>query len=176
MLLAVYWGPRPTPLDDAVTLTVRACAALSTAGYSELRHKGRSRKEAEKLRFSPDEKSVTQLLSRSVNRRDVDKTQMPELGYSFGLWSGGPDELAYEFSGHIGNSTQIGKNCLLLRIPSSGPVSHQANESAVLALFSVLVQLCQAEQGIICEPAAVEWVGQRLSPHISSKARYPNEA
>jgi hypothetical protein len=172
MLLAVYWGPRPAPLDDAVTLTVRACAALNTAGYSELRHKGKSRRAAEKLRFSPDEKSVTELLARSVKRRDFDKTPMHELGYSFGLWSGGPDELAYQFNGHIGNTTHIGKNCLLLRLPDRGPVSYLANEPAVLALFNELVQVCQAEQGIICEPAAIEWVGQRLSPHISSKARH----
>ena len=97
---------------------------------------------------------------------------MPELGYSFGLWSGGPDDYAYEFSGQVGASTQVGRNRLVLHIPTTGGLSYQSNAAAVLALFDRLVLLSNADQGIVCDPNAIEWVNGRLSPKIPAKARH----
>ena len=170
MLLAVYWGPRFAEHAECVGLLSGAFSALAEAGYVEWRRKGWSRKDAERRVFTSDESSIAKLLQ--VNRREIDKTPILELGYSFGLWSGGPEHYAYEFSGKVGNTTQIGKNCLLLRLPKTGPLSYLCNESAILALFGRLVLLCNADEGILCEPSAIEWVDGRLSPRIPAKVRH----
>ncbi len=172
MLLAVYWGPRYADLAESVELLDGIFSALAEAGYVEWRRKGRSRKDADKSKFIADGASIAKLLDRGINRRDIGKMPTPELGYSFGLWSGGPDDHAYEFSGRVGNSTQVGKNCLLLRIPTTGSLSYHSNEPAVLALFDRLVHFSNADQGIVCEPNAIEWVNGRLSPNVPAKARH----
>lgn len=174
MLLAVYWGPRFATLSESVALLGGAFSYLAEAGHVEWRRKGRSRKEAERSKFTADEASIKRLLR--VNRRDIDKTPIPELGYSFGLWSGGPDEYSYEFSGRVANTTTIGSNCLLLSLPDAGPLSYAQNAEAIHALFKRFVLLCEADQGIVCESEAIEWVDRRLSPDIPAKVRHPNEA
>ena len=170
MLAAVYWNARTTPLEEAASLLVAACRSLAQAGYTSLRYKGRSRKEVRA--FISDSESAASLLIRGVNHRDIDKTAMPELGFSFGLWSGGTEESAYEFTGQIGNTTNIGSNSLMLRLPARGPLSYEGNETRVLALFRELVSMSNADQGVICEPQDISWVGGRLSPAIPSKAKH----
>jgi hypothetical protein len=170
LLLAVYWGPRSAGLAESVELLSDTFSALAEAGYVEWRHKGMSRKKAETLPFAANDVSIAQLLR--VNRRDFDNSPIPELGYSFGLWSGGREDRAYELSGGVGNTTQIGKNCILLTLPAVGPLSFLDNEVAVLSLFERLVLMSKADQGIVCDPNAIEWVDRRLSSRIPAKARH----
>ena len=106
------------------------------------------------------------LLARGINRRDFDQTAIPELGFSFSLWSGSLAGGAYEFSGQIGNVTDISNNRLLLRLPDAGPLTYDGNASRLRALFNTWVALTGADQGVIGALQAIAWDGSRLSPDI----------
>jgi hypothetical protein len=172
VIVAVYWDARKTQLDEAKDLLLNAFERLAKSGYDNWRLKGRTRKQAEENSFVPTPESVTTLLARGVNRTGNGKDLTPELGYSFGLWSGGPDESAYAFSGKIGNATNIGKNCLLLELPRVGSLSYESNQLNTLVLFEELILLSNANQGIVCKSTEIAWENGRLSPSIVSQAKY----
>jgi len=172
VIVAVYWDARQAQLDEAKELLLSAFEGLAKSGYDSWRLKGQTRKQAGGNSFVPTSESVTTLLARGVNRRDIGRDLIPELGYSFGLWSGGPDESAYAFSGKIGNATNIGKNCLLLELPRVGPLSYESNKINSLLLFKKLILLSSANQGIVCKSTEIAWENGRLSPSIVSQAKY----
>jgi hypothetical protein len=172
VIVAVYWDARQARLDEATDLLLNAFEGLAKSGYDSWRLKGRTRKQPGEKSFVPTSESVTSLLARGVNRTDIGKHLIPEMGYSFGCWSGGPDESAYAFSGNIGNATNIGKNCLLLELPRIGPLSYESNKISALFLFKKLIFLSNANQGIVCKSTEIAWENGRLSQSISSQARY----
>lgn len=175
-LLGLYWGPRSWTLDESTERIVSAFAALEAAGYGTYFHKGRSRREAAQRQFTPGVVAVRELLRRGVNRRDVDRSVMAELGSSFSLWSGVADSEAYEVSVHVGSTASHAPNSFLLTLPETGLLALPGNELALRALFAKLVALFQPAQAIICAVSDVRWNAGRLAADIDCLVRHPSAA
>lgn len=173
-LLALYWGPRVAKLDDAANLVSAAFSAMAGAGYSSFYRKGTAARSARRSPFEPTPEAVAAMLRRGVNRRDIGNEPIPELGRSFGLWSGHAEPLAYTFTGLVGNSTAIGKNNLLLQLPKQGDLSLPQNLLRIEVLFNELISVAQPDHAIVCASTAIRWSLSALSQGIPCHLRYDN--
>jgi hypothetical protein len=176
LLVALYWEARPASPQAAATELLPAFEALREAGLSKFFLKARSRRRAESQPFTPGAAEVAAQLGKGVNRRDVDRSVIPELGYSMGLWSGGSDEECFALSVHIGSVSPHARNNFLLDLPALGPYALHREPERVRALFFSLVAILSPSQGIVCAPDAIRWEGSVLSLHAPSLATYANAA
>jgi hypothetical protein len=175
-LIALYWGPRASSQNESAALLLQSFEALSIVGMSTFYRKGTTARKAKAQPFIPSLVSVTALLSRGSNRRDIGNKPIPELGQSFGLWSGGPEGEAYEFSGLLGSTSSIAKNNLLVCLPRDGRHALVSAEGQIEALFQALLSIARPEEAIVCEPTALKWHGSRLATDIPCLLRYQNAA
>lgn len=174
VLVAFYWGPRPWSLDESARNLLQVFSALRSAGFETFRRKGGSRKKAEASHFEPTPESVSSLLARGANRRDIGREIIVELGFSFGLWSGGKEDDAYQLTGLFGASTDICSNNLLLELATSGPYAFAVAEQQVRALFPELVRILSPRDAIVCNADAISWTNRRLAADIPCFIRYAN--
>jgi hypothetical protein len=173
-LIALYWGPRASSHKESAALLLHSFEALSVAGMSTFYRKGTTTRMANAHPFVPSLLSVTALLSRGANRRDIENDPIPELGQSFGLWSGGPESEAYEFTGLLGSTSSTAKNNLLVRLPRTGRVALSNAEGQVKVLFQTLLSIARPEEAIVCESTALRWNGSKLATDIPCFVRYQN--
>src|SRR5580698_5416708 len=76
--------------------------ALKALGYERYFHRGRSRRDALKRELNVTPESVLAKLAKGVNHTDIPRRPIPQLGWSMGLWSGGPDDECYSIDFHCG--------------------------------------------------------------------------
>lgn len=174
VIVAFYWGPRSMSLDESVRNLLQVFSALRSAGFETFRRKGGSRKNAEASHFEPTPESVSVLLARGVNRRDIGREIIVELGFSFGLWSGGKEDEAYQLTGLFGASTDTFPNNLLLELPAGGPYAFASAEQRVRALFPELVRILSPSDAIVCNADAISWKNRQLAADIPCFIRYAN--
>jgi hypothetical protein len=175
-IVALYWEPRASSPSQGAEALLPAFEALHGAGFGVFFRKGRSRKAVTTRPFAATPESLHELLAQGINRRDVGKGPISELGQSLALWSGGAEEEAYELTIQIGSTSPHARNCLLLRLPSVGPHSLPSASEKVKALFTELVQLLHPSQAIVCEATAIRWEGTALAADIPSLVRYHGAA
>jgi hypothetical protein len=119
---AVYWGARQEPRD--------VCAARICAALNELRSvndqfqnwykQGRSRKESLQHDILIEIGAIDRLLAAGVNRTDIGKNPIPELGFSLSFWNGGPENGAISLMLRCGvYDIRIG-NAVVLNLPRDG--------------------------------------------------------
>lgn len=174
-LVAHYWEARACALPEATAVLLSAFQALQEAGLSRFFHKGRSRKAAN-TPFIPGEEAISRALAKGVNRRDIDRSPIPELGHSFGLWSGDKEPEAFALSLRIGSTSPHARNLFLLELPTIGPHALQREPDKLKALFTKLGVILDSAQGIVCARGAIEWDDGRLCASIPSLARWPAAA
>ncbi len=87
---------------------------------------------------SPRQEKLEKMLAKGVNKKDIGKEDMPELGYSLTLWNPDTSEGAVTLRVHCGVYSKHVNNLCLINLPNSG--------AAVQRLLAVpfLVQLCKA--------------------------------
>ena len=174
-LLGLYWEPRAQSLSESTSFLLGAFGRLAIAGYAAFYRKGRSLRGAKAQPLVASKQSVESLLSLGVNRKDLGNELIPELGRSFGLWSGGAEEFAYEFSGLLGSTSLYAKNCLVLRLPSTGPLALSNNEARIKELFKSSVEVVQPQEAVVCEASAIAWQDGRLSLRIPAFLHWSSE-
>jgi len=95
-LIGLYWSARKESLDQCSERSLNALRCLRQHGFSAFYLLGRTRKEALKHPFELSFAAVRELLNCGVNRYDTGRREpIPDLGFSFYLWSGGPDDFSY---------------------------------------------------------------------------------
>jgi hypothetical protein len=171
-ILALYWRARPFGPSESAALLLRAFQALATAGFTTFYRKGRSAKDARKHQLIPSLEALTDMLTMSTNRRDVGGSAIPELGQSFGLWSGDREGEAYAVSGTIGSSSQHARNCFLMNFPPVGEHALPGASARVIGLFDALVGILDPDEAIICNVNSLAWDGPKLSKDIPCLSRY----
>src|SRR5258705_10766380 len=150
-LIGLYWSARKAPLDQCSEHCFRALSCLREHGFSSFYRLGRTRKEALQRPFELSLGAVRQLLERGVNRTDVGREPIPELGYSLSLWSGGSDDDSYSVSVHCGRpSLHVGNN-FLVRLPAVGIHSLSSMLPIMPTLFRELTDIWKPDRAVVCD-------------------------
>lgn len=162
-VLALYWSARQEEFEACADKATLTFGKLPLIGFTQFRRLGRSRREAEKLVFEPSPERVAALLRRGVNRNDVDRQPIPDLGWSLRLWSGGADGESFAVSLACGSYSQWVTNSLVVKFPHAGlrVLSKQVDKARTL--YVALIRLWQPEQATLCV-GEINWNGPVLAP------------
>lgn len=162
-LIGLYWSARKESLDRCSERYFASLSALQAHGFNSFFRKGRTRKDALKQPFEVSLAAVRESLARGVNRRDTDRKPIPELGFSFSLWSGHADEESYSVSATCGSYSQYVGNCFIVELPSTGARSLPSALQTAFDLFGKLTEIWTPENGVVCD-----------SPDTKVYLRHPN--
>lgn len=162
-LLGLYWEARREPLDQCAKRTYESLILLRSLGYDRYFLLGRSRKDALRRQLDLTPESVHALLARGVNRTDLERKPIPELGWRLNLWSGDADDECYSFAVHCGSYARGIGNNLLLQLPIQGPHSLKVSPERACEAFHALVPLWRPQQAVLCE-GSITWNRDRLVP------------
>jgi len=81
-LIGLYWSARQESLDHCSERCFNSLSALQRHGFNSFFHRERTRKTALEHPFEVSLAAVRNALELGVNRRDMDRQPIPELGYS----------------------------------------------------------------------------------------------
>lgn len=175
-IVAFYWGNRQSLASESASLLLPAFDVLREEGFDRFFRKGRTRKTAASAPFVPSLDSLTALLTQGVNRRDVGRQPIPELGQRLGLWSGGTDSEAYSLSILVGSTASAGRNSFILQLPDRGPYCLSSAMERVRLLVQRLIPILHPDQAIVCEAGAIRWQDGKLAQDIPCALRYDSAA
>lgn len=126
--LSAYWSARQEPPGK--------CAERATLFLDELRKinglfatwylKTSSRKNATAQPLVPDLDRLTQLFTAGINRRDIDKLPIAELGFNLGAWAGNADGVSASLRVTCGSYSKHVDNVCLLNVTEGHAVSADA--------------------------------------------------
>jgi hypothetical protein len=172
-LIGLYWSARKESLDRCSERAFSALTCLRAHGFSSFYLKGRTRKAALKHPFELSLTSIRQLLNRGVNRNDVDRKPIPQLGYSFSLWSGGRDDYSYEVSACCGGYSRFVGNNFLVNLPAVG--SHSLPELLPImpGLFRELTEIWVPDRAVVCQSLELRWEGSELAKNMNAYFQHP---
>ena len=150
--LAGYWGSRK---ETAERCEERLLGFLRRIGdvsplLQRWYRKGSKRNPKEfVLQNGSDE--VLRSLLRGVNRRDVDRVPIPELGYSFSAWNGAQDDNeSASLSVHCGGDSHDVPNSCVLSLPYGGERAGQILSVETLRqLVEVLIDQWDPDRAVI---------------------------
>lgn len=128
--VSAYWGPRKESAEECAE---RAALYLNEIGkihqmFSTWRLKSQSRKEAVAQPLVVSREGLTALFAKGVNRRDLDKSPVSDLGFSFGAWAGDTDGCAAGLRITCGSFNERVDNICLLDVTEGHDV--QADDVA----------------------------------------------
>jgi hypothetical protein len=173
-LVAVYWGARRETLDACAQRTLRHFEAL--AGVSEHLgrwHKlGRRKPSTDRPVDVTSGEVVTDLLAAGVNRTDIGREVIPELGWSMSLWNGDAGGWSASVRIHCGLYSRVRglSNAAYVSVnDDAGSAFSTADAEALLARW---VQIWTPDRGVVersdgAEPAvelAVYAASRSLEP------------
>jgi hypothetical protein len=143
MIIGVYWTARPESAEEAGNRLSRFLGSLS-ASEQELKLgqwflKGSSRAAARK-RLPTDSSSIAKALR--TNRRDVDGSVLPELGFRLSVWNG--EHVSFDTT--IGSSSAYVTNAAVLSFPDSALLL-SADQGQ--ALLQAAVSAFEPEHGVV---------------------------
>jgi len=153
-VVGVYWPARAAEISRCTATAMAHFRLLSDAdeGLRRWFRLGRRRPK------SRDEADITsaEAIERlwSVNRRDIDRSAIPELGWSLSLWNGEINGLSAGTSLHCGATSKYVSNSATLSI--SGESLRCIDDNVAIELLKELVELWDAETGIAYHYTSVE--------------------
>ena len=149
----LMWGPRRQDLATCTTLVVQTFGTLKALGYNSFFEQRRLGTRAlREIDISPT--SIGALLTKGINRTDIGRKTIPELGFSLSAWSGGKELESYVFSVQCGCYSKHVQNTLLLTLPPHGPYSFGQSEGLARKAFSALVKIWHPDTAHLCESNA----------------------
>ena len=161
-VLALYWPARKDPFEACVERATQTLGNLGRVGFARFRRLGR--RNADALVFEPTRDNVAELLRRGVNRNDVDRQPIPDLGWRLSLWSGGSDGESFSFGLHCGCYSKWVGNNVLVEFPYSGPLVLANQLEDARAVYTALLGLWKPEQATLCD-GDIDWKDDHvLSP------------
>jgi hypothetical protein len=121
--LGAYWGPRQDSLQSCANCLATVLTELSKIQpslFSKWFAQGASREEALNSEITIDGAQLLSVLTKGVNRKDIDRSPMPRLGNRVSLWTGHGDDQSASLSLICGSTTPMPgpSNNLLLDFPS----------------------------------------------------------
>jgi hypothetical protein len=155
-LVGLYWGARQEPIEPCARRVYESLRALKVLGYERYFLRGRSRRDAMKRELNLTPEAVLATLAKGVNHTDVPRRPIPELGWSLGLWSGGPDDECYGIDFRCGASSDYAGNSVVMSLPLAGPLRIGAAPERALKAYDALVQTWNPDQAVLCE-GPIRW-------------------
>ena len=145
--VGVYWGARRSDLVSCAALAARHFQALSAAssllGHWYLRA---NRKPKEPTEVDVRSNVVLEgLLAKGVNRTDIDRKPIPELGWRVGFWNGDAGGWSAATDVHCGLFTPNPNLSNSATLSISGDVP---NELAT-TLLRTLVEIWNPDRGVV---------------------------
>jgi hypothetical protein len=94
MFAAAYWSNRPETREASAQRLAEFFKSLATVSddFGAWYLKGRRKSTSQKVSLPTDAVGIASQLT--VNRKDVGRAQIPDLGFSIDLWNGGNASLA----------------------------------------------------------------------------------
>lgn len=170
-LLGLYWNARPQSLDECADLSYRTLLELRKVGFDSFYQRGRSRKDALRRPVDASFEGIRKLLARGVNRNEVNREVIPELGFSLSLWSGHADDESLGVAIHCGSYSRWVGNNVTVTLPSEGPYCLEQVRAKAEAVFDALVSLWNPEQALLSD-ANLRWDGRRIARDVPAIKRY----
>jgi hypothetical protein len=159
--LGLYWGARKQSLEECADLCVSTFALLRNVGFQTFFRLGRARREGLEHPIEESLDALRLLLANGVNRTDIDRQPIPQLGFRLGAWSGGRDEESYSLSITCGSYSEHVSNVVLLKLPSSGAYSLDAAPHRARDTFERVVNLWTPEIAALWTGDNLRWGGRR---------------
>lgn len=156
-LLGLYWSARKSTIDTCAADCLRTLQLMSEAGFHGLYKKGRTRDQALAQPVEMSLNSIRKLLEEGVNRREVGREAIAELGWSLSLWSGGLDGESFQVSIQCASFSKSVGNCVVIHLPPHGPHSFENIGQTISHLFDALIDVWEPQQAIICARGALLW-------------------
>ena len=174
IFVGVYWRARPEELTACAVKLERHFAMLAETAPSLatwFRRGGRKPRPDQAL--EPAAANLERTLAKSVNRTDIGKIPILELGWSLGVWNGGVGGLEASTSVHCGFH---GKT---RGLSNSAYVSIGPREDAVwdtpsmpMGLLKRLIEIWEPEKGVIRRQDGAE-AATELASYTTSPWRNP---
>jgi hypothetical protein len=170
-LVAVYWKARPDTLEACSANLQRHFDALATTSdalshwYLKANRKPKEPKEVDVGSFE----ILSALLSKGVNRRDIDKSVITELGWSASLWNGDRGEFSASTSVHCNCTTPRVSNSALLNLKSDD--AQPLDDESGVRLLKRFIDIWRPDEGRITRSVWDADASERRSTDIVSYAK-----
>ena len=144
----VYWKPRQESLDACASKLRKHFSFLEelSASTKTWHAPGHSRKHSNSVVEAHEEGALKALLEAGLNRRDVDRSPIEELGWHIGLWNGRSGEWACSTSVLCGGYARSVTNHARLEI-NNGTLDGLSVEPK--AIMERLADIWDADRGVL---------------------------
>jgi hypothetical protein len=148
-LVGVYWRRRADAFDECAARLARHFEALATASEGLARWYEQARRKPKVPREVPvrDRVALADLLSKGVNRTDIGRNPIPDLGWLVMLWNGDRGRLSASTSVHCGCTTLHVGNAALLKVSSED--REALSRAPAVELLKALVEIWQPDSGVV---------------------------
>jgi hypothetical protein len=152
MFVGTYWSARQESREQAarrVAGFLRAISSTADGVLSEWFHTERTHRAASQVRIDSTPEGVEPYLR--VNRRDLDREVMPELGFSFDVWNGRDVSFRVTvgaYSPHVGNAAVLS---------FQGPI--QLGDADWRKLLDAAIEAFDPEHGVVTSLAELARAG-----------------
>ena len=162
-LLGLYWRERRAGLEECAEAVHKSLLCMAGHGYETFFQAGKSRRTALERPFDVSPSSVENLLASGVNRTDVAKAPIPELGWSMSLWSGDADSEAYKVMFHCGACSKRVGNNVVINLPKVGRHGLAEGGNRAIKLYGDLLKIWNPAQAVLCD-GSISWERGSLIP------------
>jgi hypothetical protein len=115
-----------------------------------------SRRSATPREVKIEDAEIRSLLGAGVNRTDIGRQPIPELGFRIDAWGGESDE-CYGLSIQCGIYSKLFPNLCLLTLPPTGEYSFERNPDWAQKAFEGLISIWSPDQAAIWRGDDLEW-------------------
>ena len=150
----MYWGPREETLTECSEKIALTISVLRKYGITEFVDP-----KSTKIDFGSVE--ISDLLK--VNKTDIGKRPIKELGWSMRLRNGPRSKIAFTLSIQCGGYSKHVGNSVVLLLPSQGELSIVDDPKRCESLFDHLVPVWEPDQAIITD-GEFDWAGTTIKP------------
>ena len=144
--IGVYWSARADEISHCTAKAMTHFQLLSDAdeGLKRWFRLGRRRP---KISDEVDVTSGEAVRRRwSANRKDIDRSIIPELGWTLSLWNGEMNGLSAGTGLYCGATSKYVSNCATLSI--SGESIRSIDDNSAIELLKEFVELWDADRGV----------------------------
>ena len=158
--IRAYWGPRKESIESCTVRAVDFFQRVVDHGAfkSSWFKKGQSRRKALEQGINVlNREEIAELLNKGVNRRDLTKEAIKELGFHINLWNGekGRDVAALSLvCGNYSRAEGMGNNFILLELPED--LGGLSSSEQMLRLFTIVIEVWRPERACVCSDDAAD--------------------
>ncbi len=151
MFIGAYWSERKEPREDAAKRIAEFLTSITSCSehFSKWFGTARSKAAALQLPIAVDSLSVASKLS--VNRRDIDRQSIPDLGYSLAVWNGGD----VSFSARVGVYNPYASNVVTLELGDSVALS----PDVLKKLLEEMIRAFDPDEGVVTDKKHMRQMG-----------------